>query len=325
MRKLKMKEMKPQVNTDEHRYKKTLFDYPCLSVVKIICGLCFLLVTTIFLNCGPRGPREKARIAQSVNVVPVKKNTVKRTVKLLGTIYGEQQAVAMSKIAGRVTKIVRTEGAYVNEGEAIAYVVNDIPGMDYKPGPVISPISGIVGKVYVEVGQAVAPTVPVATISSYSSKVKVKASISDHDLGFVKIGARADVSVSAYSEIIFEGKVTQFSPVLDPMSRAATVEVTVPNRNKKLVPGMACSVSLILEQKQDVISIPQAALFTDGFSKVVVIDGNKARFKDIEIGLIGDEWVEVVSGLNVGDKVATIGKERVQEGEEVKPVEVGSQ
>ena len=286
--------------------------------------LCILVIIAFALNCGPRGPREKPRIAQSVNVVMVKRNSVKRTVKLLGTVYGEQQAMAMSKIAGRVTQIVKTEGASVNEGEPIAYVVNDIPGMDYKPGPVVSPISGIVGKVYVEIGQAVAPTIPIATVSSFSSKVKVKASISDHDLGFVKIGAKADVSVSAYPDIIFDGKVTQFSPVLDPMTRAATVEVTVPNRNKKLVPGMACSVSLILEQKQDVISIPQAALFTDGFSRVVIIDGNKARFKDIEIGLIGDEWVEVISGLNDGDKVVTIGKERVQEGEEVKPVEVSS-
>ncbi len=287
--------------------------------------LCILVIIALALNCGPRGPREKERIAQSVNVVKVKRNSVKRTVKLLGTVYGEQQAVAMSKIAGRLTQIVKPEGSSVNEGDPIAYVVNDIPGMDYKPGPVISPISGIVGKVYVEVGQAVVPIIPIATVSSYSSKVKVKASISDHDLGFVKIGAKADVTVSAYPDIIFDGKVTQFSPVLDPMTRAATVEVTVPNRNKRLLPGMACRVSLILEQKQDVISIPQAALFTDGFSRVVVIDRNKVHFKDIDIGLIGDEWVEVISGLNDGDKVVTIGKERVQEGEEVKPVEVSSQ
>ena len=287
--------------------------------------LCILVMIALALNCGPKGPQEKERITQSVNVVKVKRNSVKRTVKLLGTVYGEQQAMAMSKIAGRVTQIVKSEGSSVNEGDPIAYVVNDIPGMNYKPGPVVSPISGIVGKVYVEVGQTVAPTIPIATVSSYFSKVKVKASISDRDLGFVKIGAKADISVSAYPDIIFDGKVTQFSPVLDPMTRAATIEVTVPNRSKKLLPGMACSISLILEQKQDVISIPQAALFTDGFSRVVVFDGNKARFKDIEIGLIGDEWVEVISGLNDGDKVITIGKERVQEGEEVKPVEVSSQ
>jgi multidrug efflux pump subunit AcrA (membrane-fusion protein) len=294
-------------------------------MMRKLIKLCILVIIAFALNCGPSGPREMARIAQSVNVVMVKRNSVKRTVKLLGTVYGEQQATAMSKIAGRVTQIAKSEGSSVNEGDPIAYVVNDIPGMDYKPGPVVSPITGIVGKVYVEVGQAVAPTLPIATVSSYSSKVKVKASISDHDLGFVKIKAKAAVSVSAYPDIIFEGSVTQFSPVLDPMTRAATVEVTVPNRNKKLLPGMACSVSLILEQKQDVISIPQAALFTDGFSRVVVIDGNKVHFKDIEIGLIGDEWVEVISGLNEGDKVVTIGKERVQEGEEVKPIEVSSQ
>lgn len=288
-------------------------------------GICLLIIIAIALNCGTRGPREKAKVAQSVNIVTVKRNTVKRTVELLGTVYGDQQAMAMSKIAGKVTEIAKPEGSFVNEGEPIVYVVNDIPGMDYKPGPVLSPISGVVGKVYVEVGQAVAPTVPIASVASYSSNVKVKASISDRDLRFVKIGARAEVSVSAYPDTIFEGKVTQYSPVLDPMSHAATVEVTVSNKNKKLLPGMACSVKLILEQKTDVTAIPMVALFTNGFSKVVVIDGTTALFRDIKVGLIGDEWVEVTAGLNAGEKVVTTGKERVQDGEQVKPIEVGEQ
>lgn len=287
--------------------------------------LCILVIIALALNCGPKGPKEKTVAAHSIEVITVKRNTVTRTVELLGTVYGDQQAMAMSKIAGKVTEIAKPEGSYVNDGEPIVYVVNDIPGMDYKPGPVLAPISGVVGKIYVEIGQSVAPSMPIATVTSYSNRVKIKAPISDQDLNSLKLGARAEVSASAYPNTTFDGKVTQFSPMLDPTSRSATVEVTVPNTNKKLVPGMACSIRLILEQRQDVIAVPLVALFTNGFSKAIVVEGTTAHFREIKVGLEGDQWIEVISGLKEGEKVATIGKERVQDGDQVKPIEVGEQ
>lgn len=295
------------------------------SIVLSSFVICLLMIIIAISNCGPRGPRERTKMVPSVNVVTVRRNTVTRTVELLGTVFGDRQAVALAKITGKVTEITKPEGSYVNEGDAIVYVVNDIPGMDYKPGPVLAPISGIVGKIYVEIGQSVAPGVPIAIVTSYSDKVKIKAPISDQDLTFLRLGARAEVSVATYPNLIFEGRVTQFSPVLDPASRSATVEVTVPNPNKKLVPGMACSIRLTLEEKSDVLAVPLAALFTNGFSKVLVIDGTTAHFREIKVGLVGDEWIEVISGLAEGERVATVGKERIQEGETVKPVEAGLQ
>lgn len=280
-----------------------------------------LLIIAVISNCRSPGPKAKTKYIQSVTVVTAKRNTVTRTVELLGSVYGDRQAMALSKLTGKVTEIVKSEGAYVKEGEPILYVINDIPGMDYKPGPVLAPISGIVGKIYVEVGQSVALGTPIATVTSYSEKVKIKANISDQDLSFVQIGVRATISVSAYPDVIFEGKVTQFSPMLDPISKAATVEVTVINKNKRLIPGMVASVRLILEQKKDVIALPIAALFTDGFSKVCVVENNIVHFREIKVGLIGDELVEVISGIKDGEKVITTGKERVKDGETVKPLE----
>jgi multidrug efflux pump subunit AcrA (membrane-fusion protein) len=294
-------------------------------MMRKITKICLFLTIALFLSCGQTGPKQKTRFVPSVNVVTVRRNTVTRTVELLGTVYGDRQAVAFSKITGKVTEIAKPEGSLVSEGDAIVYVVNDIPGMDYKPGPVLAPISGVVGKVYVEIGQSVAPGVPIAIVTSYSDKVKIKAPISDQDLNFLKLGARAEVFVATYPQETFLGRVTQFSPVLDPVSRSATVEVTVPNPDKKLVPGMAASLRLILEQKPDVLAVPLSALFTNGFSKVMVIEGTTAHLREIKVGLIGDEWIEVVAGLREGEKVATVGKERIQDGEEVKPVEVSSQ
>ncbi len=288
----------------------------------IIRSSAFILAVAILTGCGgPRG--EKKQHTQTVAVVTAELTTVTRTAKLLGTVQGEKQAMATSRIMGKVTRIARNEGAWVNEDDPIAWVVNDIPGMDYKPGPVRAPISGIVGKVYVEVGQTITPAMPVASVANYSRKVRVKVSISDHDLRFVTRGAEATVTVSALPDTVFTGRVTRVTPVLDPMNRTATVEITVENKTRELIPGMACSVELLLERHADVVAVPTTALFTNGFEKIVVVDNATARFREIETGLTGNELVEVVSGLAAGESVATTGKERVKDGEQVRTIEAG--
>ncbi|MEO0081796.1 MAG: efflux RND transporter periplasmic adaptor subunit [candidate division WOR-3 bacterium] len=282
-----------------------------------------IIVIVFSPACRPQREKQETRLAQAVAVITVQKTTVRRTIQLLGTLEGERQVMAMSKVAGRVTEIVRPEGSTVSEGEPIAYVVNDIPGMDYKPGPVLAPVSGTVGKVYVEVGQTVAPTMPVAVVSSFSSTIKARALVSDADLRFVRTGATARVSVSAVPDTVFLGRVSRVTPMVDPLSRSATVELSIPNTARRLVPGMTASIRLLAEEKQDVVALPLGALFTDGFSRVVVIKDRVAHFRDIKTGLVGDSLVEVVTGLEPGEKVATTGKERVRDGETVNPVEVG--
>jgi len=275
-------------------------------------------------GCGPKGAPRKRNL-QSVAFETVRRQTVTRTIGLLGTIEGEKQATAMSKITGKVTSIARPEGAWVNEDDAIAYVVNDIPGMDYQPGPVRAPIAGYVGKVYVEVGQSVAPGMPVASVASYGARVRVKVNVSDQDLRFIKPGARGVVAVAAFPDETFAGTVSRITPMLDQMSRTATAELVVENRTRQLVPGMACAVRLTLERREATVAVPLTALFNDGTTRIAVLDGNTARFRPVEFGLAGDRAVEVVSGIQPGEKVITTGKERIKDGDEVKPAESGLQ
>jgi len=285
------------------------------------------MALALFAGCGARGGKGKKeeRLVQSVAVHTVRLDTVVRTVQLLGTLQGDQQAMAMPKFAGRVTEIVKHEGSTVSVGDPIAYVVNDVPGMDFKPGPVTAPVSGTVGKVYVEVGQTVAPGMPVASVTSYGERVKVKVNVSDQDLRFIRPGALGSVSVVAFPDTTFTGRVSRVSPVLDQTSRTATAELVVDNRGRRLLPGMACAVRLVLEQRDAAVALPLAALLSDGSARVAVLEGSIARFRQVEVGLVGDRTVEVVAGVEPGDKVITTGKERIKDGDEVKSVENGLQ
>ncbi|HTW90856.1 MAG TPA: efflux RND transporter periplasmic adaptor subunit [bacterium] len=284
------------------------------------------IVLALFAGCGPmgkgRGKTEKE--AATVAVETVAKDSVIRTTDLIGALQGSEQVSVSPKLAGRVTQIAKPEGSSVKTGDPIIYVVNDIPGMDYKPGPVLSPIDGVVGKVSVDVGQNVSPATSVATVASYSNQVKVLAPVSDCDLPFVKLGSTASVQISALPDQTFSGRVTKVTPIVDATSRAATVEITVPNSEHRLVPGMTAGVRLVLERRENVVVLPLAALFSTDQTKIIVVDGTTAHFRHIATGLVGDDKVEVVSGVNVGEKVATTGKERVEDGQTVKPIEAGA-
>jgi len=278
-------------------------------------------------GCGPMGKgkgKAEERQAVAVAVVTADTGTVIRSTNLVGTLVGEQQVTVIPKVAGRVTEIARTEGSYVKAGDPILYIVNDIPGMDYKPGPVLSPISGVVGKVNVEVGQSASPAMPVATVASFSDRIRVKAAVSDADLPYVKNGAIAEVSISAIPDLFFAGRVTRISPIVDPASRSATVEVTLSNSQHQLVPGMTASVRLVLERREHVVTVPLGALFAADRTRAVTVNGTTARVRTIQVGLVGDALVEIVSGIQPGDKVVTTGKERVQDGDVVRPIEAKS-
>ena len=284
------------------------------------------IVLALFVGCGPmgkgRGKTEKE--AATVAVETVTRDTVMRTTDLLGTLQGSEQVSVYPKLAGRVTQIAKPEGSSVKAGDPIIYVVNDIPGMDYKPGPVLSPIDGVVGKVSVDVGQNASPGTSVATVANYSNQVRVVAPVSDADLPYVKLGSAASVTISALPGQDFTGHVTKVTPFVDNQSRAATVEITVPNSEHRLVPGMTAGVRLVLERRENVVALPLAALFSTDQTKIIVVDGTTAHFRHVATGLVGDDKAEVLSGINVGEKVATTGKERVEDGQTVKPIEAGA-
>jgi multidrug efflux pump subunit AcrA (membrane-fusion protein) len=285
------------------------------------------ITLALVAGCGPMGKgRGKAeKESATVAVETVARDTVIRTTDLIGTLQGSEQVSVLPKLAGRVTEIAKPEGSSVKAGDPIIYVVNDIPGMDYKPGPVLSPIDGVVGKVSVDVGQNVSPATSVATVASYSNQVKVVAPVSDADLPYVKLGSAASVQISALPDQTFTGHVTKVTPIVDATSRAATVEITVPNSQHRLVPGMTAGVRLVLERRENVVALPLAAIFSTDQTKIVVVDGTTAHFRHIVTGLVGDDKAEAVSGINVGEKVATTGKERVEDGQTVRPVEAGAQ
>lgn len=140
-----------------------------------------------------------------------------------------------------------------------------IQATDLRRTTITSPIDGIVVDRKVEPGQTVAASfqAPVLfTIAQDLSKVEVKISVDEADVGQVREGLKVRFTVDAYPDDAFEGLVTQVrkQPTTEQSVVAYTVIAEADNPQRKLLPGMTANADIILEVRRNVLKVPSAAL-----------------------------------------------------------------
>ena len=170
-----------------------------------------------------------------------------------------------------------------------------------------APISGIVVERNATVGATVGSDANLFKIIDLSS-VWIDANVFEKDLERVRLGQAVKVTVPAFPESTFYGKVTLVTSVVDPDTRTVKIRTEVPNRDGRLKPDMFASVEIVTAAKRTAISIPLSAVLEDGGKQVVfVADGNEYKEKEVTLGLKSEDRVEITSGLNEGDKVVVKG------------------
>jgi membrane fusion protein (multidrug efflux system) len=154
--------------------------------------------------------------------------------------------------------------------------------------------------------------------------VKVQVDVNEKDLAQIGPGLKANIEVDAFPGEVFKGKISLIKPYLSTRSRTSEVEITIPNHDMRLKPGMFARVSIQLGEKSDVF-VPIEALYRDpetDTEKIYVVKNNLAKARTVQrIGGLGE--MLVVAGINEGDEVITGGKNRVQEGTKVKILNKG--
>ncbi|HOT14199.1 MAG TPA: efflux RND transporter periplasmic adaptor subunit [Bacteroidales bacterium] len=130
---------------------------------------------------------------------------------------------------------------------------------------ITSPIDGVVLERAVDEGQTVAASFNTPTLFSIANdltQMQVEASIDEADIGKIKEGQRVSFTVDAFSDLKFEGKVTQVR--LQPVTKSNVVTYTVivkaPNPDYKLMPGMTASIKVFVEEAIDVLTVSSKAL-----------------------------------------------------------------
>ena len=170
-----------------------------------------------------------------------------------------------------------------------------------------SPVSGVIVKKVVVEGMQMKAGEEIFRIADLST-MWIIADVAEQDIGQVKIGATATITLRAYPGETFVGKVTFILHELEMSTRTAKVRIEVPNSDHRIKHEMFADVEINAgADEPERLVVPVSALIDSGNRQVVLIDRGEGRFEPraVKIGVRGEGVVEITDGIKVGEIVVT--------------------
>ena len=181
-----------------------------------------------------------------------------------------------------------------------------------------APWDGVVSKVLVKDGDFVAPRTPLLEMYDPRSLV-IRFAVPEAQATEVFKGMPVNVHLDAHPDKDFQGKISRVYPDLDTKSRTRTVEAKL-DYPIALIPGMFARLKLPLQTVAAATVVPREAVIVtpNGERIAFVIKDGKALRRKLETGIEGDGRVQIITGLQPGEKVVVAGNEKLRDGMEVK-------
>jgi membrane fusion protein (multidrug efflux system) len=182
---------------------------------------------------------------------------------------------------------------------------------------IVAPFSGIVGLRHVSAGEYITSGQALVNLEAIDP-VKADFRVPERFLPAIRVGQTIRIKVDAYPEDVFEGKVYAIDPRLDVAGRSLLVRALVPNKDRRLRPGLFARVTVLLQLKEDALSVPEQAIVPQGDAQYVfkIVNG-KVMLTKVVTGTRREGRVEIVDGLSVGDEVVTAGQLKIRDGSAV--------
>jgi len=227
------------------------------------------------------------------------KLNIERQKSLLQQNFISQQQV---DIAGTSFKVAE---AQLKQAEANV----DFAKVQLSYTKIYATTSGVIASVSTQEGETVSASLASPTFVSIIDlkRLEVNAYVDETDIGKIKVGQEASFTVDTYSDGDFRGKITAIYPKAviqdNVVNYIVTIQIT-DFQNKILRPEMTTNVTLYLEMRKNVLTIPTGAIKRDkGERFVTVIEGDKRVQRKVKIGWNSNGITEIVSGLNEDEKV----------------------
>ena len=240
-----------------------------------------------------------------------------------GGVEPENRLQIKPPVAGRVEDILVKEGQRVEKGQILAWMSSTeraalidaalSKGEDevkkwkelYRPTPIIAPISGTIILKSVEAGQTFTNSDSVFVMSD---RLTVKAQVDETDIGKIKLGQKAQITLDAYSEKMIEAQVDHIAFDATTTNNVTTYVVDVlPKKTPEFMrSGMTANVVFTLAEKRHVLLVPSSVILDLEGKKFVLREGqekNSPEKVEIVTGLNDGKNTEILSGLNEGDVV----------------------
>ncbi|MEO5804816.1 MAG: efflux RND transporter periplasmic adaptor subunit [Verrucomicrobiota bacterium] len=190
-----------------------------------------------------------------------------------------------------------------------------------KDARILAPFSGIVGGRNVSPGQVIAKSMTLTWLTDVDP-VKVEINVPERFISQLKVGQKIQINVASYPDKKFDGEVYFIAEQVDPTTRTAFVKARIPNPELLLKPGMFANLELTLKIREAAIVIPESALsqlIEGGGAMIFVVDKNStAQMRKVKLGVRTAGQVEIVNGVEAGEKVIVEGLQKIGPGMRVK-------
>jgi len=188
-----------------------------------------------------------------------------------------------------------------------------------------APFAGVLGLSSVTPGTLVSPGGIITTLDDIAV-VRVDFPVPERYLGVLRTGTPIEATIDAYGDEVFGGRIALIDTRVNEQTRAVTARAEIPNPAARIRPGMAVRVAVQQGQRNSPAA-PEAAVQYEGDGAFVYRiargeRGSTAQRVEVETGSVEGGFVEIVSGLNIGDRIVGSGLNRIQPGA---PVRVAGQ
>lgn len=179
---------------------------------------------------------------------------------------------------------------------------------------IFSPLAGSVKEKRVTAGDYVRNGAFLASIVK-TDLLKLIFSVSEKDVGRLRLGQDVAFFIDAFPGHEFRGRLKTINPSLDERTRSLQVEALVANSDGRLKPGLFARVTLYTGPAKERVVVPIIALLYDNSTiKLFVVEGTKAKEKQVKTGSKCGEHMEIVEGLHAKEMVVTVGQNNLMEG-----------
>ena len=245
----------------------------------------------------------RAQLADAEAKLKLAKQTYQRTSQLFSNKYATAQSADEA-----ASNLAVTEAAV------------ELARVQLEKTRIVAPFSGIVGLRHVSVGEYVTAGLALVNLEAIDP-IKADFRVPEKFLPAIKVGQTIRIRVDAFPDETFDGKVYAIDPRLDVAGRSLLVRARIPNDDERLRPGLFARVSVLLQLKENALTIPEQAIVPQGDSQFVfkIADG-KVKLTEVKVGMRRTGRVEILDGLNVGDEVVTAGQLKLRDGTAVSVV-----
>ena len=277
----------------------------------------FLIITTVIVGRTMIGNHFKKKFSKrpppGIIVTAAKDRIFENIISTYGTAAPIQtQSFKLEKY--EILKPIKYNQK-VKKGDIIA---------DLKNRKIIAQFDGIIGKREFSEDLEVSKSSILVNLEDTSS-IYCDVDIPEIFVPFIKIGLPVDIKFSGYKDKVYQGKVESFASRISEDTRSLATRVKMDNLSGEILPGSFLEISIKYDVRES-LSIPDTSTIVEGENVFIykVNDKNKALKTKISIGDRYIGFVEVLAGINSGDKIVAEGTKKVRPNLTIRPIEKGS-